>query len=87
MPVVSADPLVPPAISWLMRVIDTGSDAFPTLSAAETPVGALSNPESSVGCVTDTVKVDQTTSGPGDVVDAGRRTAPTVARRPATPLR
>ena len=55
-PVVSALPLVPPAICWLMRVRDTGADTAPTLSEAVTAVGALSNPESSVGCVTDTVK-------------------------------
>ena len=49
MPVVLADPLVPPAICWLILVIETGADAAPTLSVAVTPVGALSSPESSVG--------------------------------------
>ena len=56
MPVVSAEPLAPPAICWLIRVMETGSRAEPTWRAAVTAVGALSSPESSVGCVTDTVK-------------------------------
>jgi hypothetical protein len=55
-PVVLADPLVPPAICWLILVIETGADAAPTLRTAVTPVGALSCPESSVDWVTESVK-------------------------------
>ena len=55
-PVVSAEPLVPPAICWSMLVDGDGTRPEPTMRAAVTAVGALSSPESSVGWVTDTVK-------------------------------
>ena len=85
-PVVLADPLVPPAICWLILVIGTGADAAPTLSAAVTPVGALSSPESSVACVTESVKA--TSRRPCRPRSRSRSvTARTAATTPWTPRR
>ena len=55
-PVVSAVPLVPPAIAWSIFVRSMDCVASPTLRDAETPVGTFSVPESSVAWVTERVK-------------------------------
>ena len=85
-PVVLVDPLAPPAICWLILVMATGTEVLPTLSAAETPVAALSSPESSVACVIESVKatslcfVPATQSPPlGDGTDWGHETGVTTA--------
>ena len=44
MPVVWAEPLVPPAICWSMVDIDTGSTVAPTFKLALTPVGVSPRP-------------------------------------------